>query len=88
MIALRPGWSHDGKALTLFLQDTPHDDRQSNSGFIAVCEALGGEDFVLTTLYYDGLMMERSPLPLEPRSDCQPNDPSTQARWEICKSTA
>jgi hypothetical protein len=59
---LRTIWSRDGKALTLFLRDTTYDDHWSTSGFMAVCEKLGGEDFFLATLYHEWFIIERSPV--------------------------
>jgi hypothetical protein len=62
MTILRTIVSHDGNALTLFLKDTTYDDDWSVSGFMAVCEKVGGEDFFLATLYHEWFIIERSPV--------------------------
>jgi hypothetical protein len=62
MTILRTIVSHDGNALTLFLKDTTYDDDWSVSGFMAVCDKVGGEDFFLATLYHEWFIIERSPV--------------------------
>jgi hypothetical protein len=62
MTILRTIFSQDGKALTLFLKDTTYDDHWSASGFMAVCEKVGGEEFFLATLYHEWFIIERSPV--------------------------
>jgi hypothetical protein len=45
--------SRDGNILTLFLRDVTYGREWYDSGFLAVCEKLSGEEFYLTTVYHE-----------------------------------
>ena len=55
---LRTIWSEDGQSLTLFLKNTTYDDDWFNSGFIAVCDRMPGQDFYLAILYHEWFIIE------------------------------
>lgn len=55
---LRSIWSEDGQSLTLFLKNATYDDDWSNSGFIAVCDRMPGQDFYLAILYHEWFIIE------------------------------
>jgi hypothetical protein len=59
---LRSIWSADGKSLTLFLKDTTYGDGMFESGYMAVCDRVTGEDFFLAILYHEWFVIERSPI--------------------------
>ncbi|MCI0576712.1 MAG: hypothetical protein L0332_29215 [Chloroflexi bacterium] len=58
--------SADGQSLTIFLKDTTWYDDPLWSGFVAVCDKVPGEDFYLTVLYHEWMIIEnRGDKPLE-----------------------
>ncbi|MGF1515463.1 MAG: hypothetical protein ACFB5Z_17425 [Elainellaceae cyanobacterium] len=57
---LRAIWSADGQSLTLFLKDTTYGNEWYDSGFLAVCDKLVGEEFYVATLYHEWFIIEQS----------------------------
>lgn len=47
-----------GTALTLFLRDTTYGTDWYDSGYLAVCERLPGEDLYLATVYHEWFIFE------------------------------
>jgi hypothetical protein len=47
-----------GAVLTLFLRDTTYGQEWHDSGFLAVCEKLPGEEFFLATVYHEWFVIE------------------------------
>ena len=50
--------SDDGTALTLFLRDTTYGQDWYDSGFLAFCEKLPGQEFFLATVYHEWFVVE------------------------------
>jgi len=50
--------SHDGTVLTIFLWDTTYGHEWYDSGFLAVCEKITGEEFYLATVYHEWFLVE------------------------------
>ncbi|MGB7414681.1 MAG: hypothetical protein WA902_10780 [Thermosynechococcaceae cyanobacterium] len=59
---LRTLFSSDGCSLTLFLQDTTYSNTWHESGFMAVCDKIAGEEFFLATLYHEWFIIEPNPV--------------------------
>lgn len=43
----------DANVLTLFLRNTTHGNEWYDSGFLAVCERMPGQDFFVATVYHE-----------------------------------
>lgn len=55
---LRTLLSADGYSLTLFLQDTTYGSAWFEAGFMAVCDQVAEENFLLATLYHEWFIIE------------------------------
>jgi len=55
---LRAIVSEDGTVLTLFLRDTSYGQEWFDSGFLAICEKLPGQEFYLSTVYHEWFVID------------------------------
>ncbi len=59
---IRTVWSADGNSATIFLTDTTYGNDWSDTGYLAVCDKVAGEDFWLAILYHEWFVIERDPI--------------------------
>lgn len=55
---LRAIMSDDSTVLTLFLRDTSYGQEWFDSGFLAICEKLPGQEFYLSTVYHEWFVID------------------------------
>ncbi|NEO85220.1 MAG: hypothetical protein F6J87_13365 [Spirulina sp. SIO3F2] len=56
---LRTIWNGDRTVLTIFLKDTTYSQDWFDSGYLAICEQIKGEAFLLATVYHEWFIIEQ-----------------------------
>lgn len=55
-------WSADGNSVTIFLTDTTYYQVSDRIDYLAVCEKVIGEEFLLAIIYHERFVIEPDPI--------------------------